>query len=111
MSDILIPEWTLGERLTKARKSAGLDPTDMAERLGVSDRTIRNWEQGVHRPKLGTIRAYAQVTGVALWWLEGDGGNDGGDNPSSNAATDRYLTVVPITPHDRPGFTLTPLAA
>lgn len=34
------------------RLEAGLTQRDIAEALGVSEQTVRNWEQGKHSPKL-----------------------------------------------------------
>lgn len=108
MSDVLIPAWSIGERMAKARQTVDLDPSQMAARLGVTDRTIRNWENGVHPPKRAALLAYEQVTGVPMWWLEGD---DGGDNPSPDTPTGRYPVVSRVTPHSRPVFAPMPLAA
>ena len=40
----------LGGRLRAARTSAGLTQQTVAERLGVSPQTVRNWETGRHEP-------------------------------------------------------------
>lgn len=99
-----IPAWTVKDRLVKAREWAGLTQDEMARQLKRGKRSITRYE-GQERPAYAVILLYSKVTGVPAWWIEY------GDNPPPGAATDRYLTVVPITPHDRPGFTLTPLAA
>lgn len=73
MSDLMIPTWTLGDRMQKAREAAGISTAiDMAGRMGVSERTIRNWEQGSTEPKRPAVIAYASITGVPLWWLAGE---------------------------------------
>lgn len=67
-----IPEWTLGDRLRKAREDAGMDQAALAEALGVSRATISNHEVGIG--KRGTsrmmIRAWALATGVPAEWIE-----------------------------------------
>lgn len=67
-----IPEWTMGDRLRKAREEAGLDQAALAEALGVSRATISNHEVGTG--KRGTsrmmIRAWALATGVPAEWIE-----------------------------------------
>jgi transcriptional regulator with XRE-family HTH domain len=66
------PAWTLGDRLRKARRTAGLSVDVMAHELGVTDRTVQNYESDRTPPKRSALLAYAQLTGVPLWWLEGD---------------------------------------
>lgn len=66
-----IPEWSLPERLGKARQTAGLTPLEMASRLGVTDRTVRNWESGATRVTKAQVIAYAAVTKVPAAWIEG----------------------------------------
>src|SRR5438874_619174 len=65
------PEWTLGDRLTKARKIVSLSRAEMAAELGVSDQSIRDWEEDERPPKAMVIKAWAIVTGVSVAWLEG----------------------------------------
>lgn len=59
MSDVIVPVWTLGDRLAKARKLVGLTPAGMAVRIGVTDKTIRNWESGATPIPRGQVIAYA----------------------------------------------------
>lgn len=67
------PRWTLGERLAKARRWAGLTPDEMAEALGRSPRSIRNYEHDTGNVPLNVLRQYAARTGVPIIWLiEGD---------------------------------------
>ena len=40
-------EWTMGDRLRKAREAAGFDQVDLAELIGVSRTTVSNHEVGV----------------------------------------------------------------
>jgi transcriptional regulator with XRE-family HTH domain len=66
-------DWTLGDRLAKSRKVAGLTADGIADELGVSRNTVTNWETGATRPKRQTLIAWAQITGAPLEWLvEGD---------------------------------------
>lgn len=91
-----VPAWTLQERLTKAREHARLDRHQMAARLGVSERTIRNWELGRIDPTRATVLAYSAVTHVPMVWLTGEL-----PDPALNAAvTQQYpqhsrLTLAP----------------
>lgn len=67
-----IPTWTLGERMWKARKDAGLSSTAMADQLGVSSNTIGNYEAGRTTPSLATLKLWSEVTNVPLSWLADD---------------------------------------
>lgn len=65
-----IPEWTMGDRLRKAREDAGLSQAELAEQIGISRNTVGNAELGDRTPLNVTMRAWAAVTGVPLEWLE-----------------------------------------
>jgi transcriptional regulator with XRE-family HTH domain len=64
-----IPEWTMGDRLRKAREDAGLSQTELATRMGVSRQTVSNAEVGAREPLPITMRAWAQETSVPVEWL------------------------------------------
>lgn len=66
------PVWSLGDRLARARKSAGIRSGEMGDRLGVTRTSIGNWEAGRHVPSAVVLRVWAEETGVPLWWLRGD---------------------------------------
>jgi len=63
------PVWTIGERLEKARTHARIDRDEMADRLGVSERTIRNYENEAVRITRSVIIAYSVETLVPVDWL------------------------------------------
>jgi transcriptional regulator with XRE-family HTH domain len=65
------PTWTLGERLAKARDHAGISRPEMADRLGVSERTIRNYENESVTVNRLIALAYSAETGVGVEWLLG----------------------------------------
>lgn len=74
------PVWTLGDRLAKARRHAGIrQQADMAERLTteigehVSKATVSAWERDVNEPTkfLATINAWSSITGVDAEWILG----------------------------------------
>lgn len=45
-----------GDRIRDARKAAGLTQRQLAERLGVSNTSISNWEKGLSRPDADMIQ-------------------------------------------------------
>jgi transcriptional regulator with XRE-family HTH domain len=63
------PQWTLGDRMSKARRSARLTREDMGDYLGVSSQAVCNWELDKRPPKLQTLRLWALRCGVRLDWL------------------------------------------
>lgn len=65
-----IPEWTMGDRLRKAREELELGQREFAERIGVSKQTVTNAEKGHREVRKITLNAWALVTGVPLEWLE-----------------------------------------
>lgn len=68
-----VPEWTLGDRLAKARRHAGVSRAAMAAYLGISPSAISTYEVDTREPKLQTLRLWAVRTGVPLPWLvDGD---------------------------------------
>jgi transcriptional regulator with XRE-family HTH domain len=61
--------WTLGDRLRKARRAAGLSATEMAERLMVNRNSVSNWENDHNRPRPRDLLAWADACGVDVEWL------------------------------------------
>lgn len=67
----IVPIWTVGDRLTKAREFAGLTQAQMADELRVSRRSIVRHETSSAPPR-SIVLAYASVTKVPVGWLEGN---------------------------------------
>src|SRR4029077_10381857 len=61
--------WTPGDEIRRARKNAGLEQTDLAQLVGVTQKTISNWENGRSEPTISHWRKIADVTGAG--WLVG----------------------------------------
>jgi DNA-binding XRE family transcriptional regulator len=62
------PTWTLADRLRKSREYAGLTQHDLAETIGVAQRSISAYEGGA-RVKRPVVLAWALACGVDLGWL------------------------------------------
>ena len=60
---------TLAEKLTQARKAAGLTQADNAEKLNVSRQAVSLWESGQSRPSTDKLSALAKIYTVSLDWL------------------------------------------
>jgi transcriptional regulator with XRE-family HTH domain len=92
----LIPVWTLGDRLRKAREVAGMDAEIMAQHVGVTDRTIRNYETDTTPVKRSVILGYSMATGVPVEWIE-----TGVTPPSDPTLVTRWYAVCSGSPPDR----------
>jgi transcriptional regulator with XRE-family HTH domain len=64
-----IPQWTVGDRMKKAREHAGLKQADMAERTGIGRSTMPTYETGKVIPPKKVLIAWAMATGVPFEWL------------------------------------------
>lgn len=77
-SDWRIPEFSVADRLRKARESAGMSQDELAEDIGVSRRSIVRYE-GSGTPPKSVVLLYSMRTRVPAEWLMS--GNTGGNNP------------------------------
>lgn len=65
----IIPEFTRGDRLRRARELTGMDQTEFANHIGASRGTVSNAERN-KRPSNLVMRAWSLGSGVPLVWLE-----------------------------------------
>ena len=79
-----VPEWTLGDRLRKARRLTGMTQTAFAAAIGQDSKAYSQWEADNNRPRhlVEVCQRVEEVTGVSAAWLlglpvapSGDGGN------------------------------------
>ena len=87
MAQTISPTWTIADRLRKARNHAGLSREEMAERVGVSERTVQNYESDEWHRRRPVLRLWAEASGVPLEWITD--GDEGGSTHS---------TWTPLTP-------------
>jgi DNA-binding XRE family transcriptional regulator len=85
------PTWTIGDRMRKARVTAGIDTDEMANDIGRTRRTISNYESDSTTAPLLVLRQYAVRCGVPLDWLTG-------------ADTEANIIGYPLLPVDRLRF-------
>lgn len=69
-------EWTLADRLRKARRNAKMSQEQLCEAIGIDVEDVgrySNWETGKSKPRdlVGTIRKIAEATGAPEDWLLG----------------------------------------
>lgn len=103
-----IPEWTLGERLAKARKDgAGLNQEQMADKLNVSPSTLAAWESDRNRPRdlAGIARQWSDITGIDPAWILGF--RTGSFSPPLRVVTnpDAVAMTLPFDRHLAPVLT------
>ena len=67
MSNVVV--WTLGDRLAKSRRLAGISREAMADYLGMSPQAVSNYENDHRLPKLTVLRSWSTRTGMDLDWL------------------------------------------
>ncbi len=70
------PRWTIGDRMAKARRDAGLSQQEMADLLTtpeqpVSKQTVSNWENGKNQPRRLRERLdqWCEITHTPLAWI------------------------------------------
>lgn len=61
----------LGERLMKSLRFSDLSPVQIADRLGITEATVRSWLAGRSAPRLAHLLVWARVSGVPFEWLTG----------------------------------------
>ncbi len=69
-------EATFGDRLAGAREAVGMTQSELARRLGVKLKTLRNWEEDLSEPRANKLSMASGVLNVSLRWLltgEGEG--------------------------------------
>lgn len=66
----VIPQFTVGDRLRKARELTGLDQAAFGEEIGVSRQSVGNYELEHTPPRKIVLRAWSMRTGVPVAWLE-----------------------------------------
>ena len=65
----MIPEFTMGDRMRKAREVLGMSQADFAKHIGVGRSTVQSYESSIERPKPIVLRGWALATGVPAEWL------------------------------------------
>ncbi len=60
---------TLGERITLARKQAGLSQEQLGDKLGVSRQAVSKWESNQANPDVAYLAEMCRLFGVSSDWL------------------------------------------
>jgi len=62
-------DYTLGERICKARDALGLSTAQLARRLGIKTSTLQGWESDRSEPRSNKLVLLAGVLNVSPTWL------------------------------------------
>ncbi len=91
-----IPEWTLGDRLRKAREHAGLNQAQLAATIGIARSSVVSYESGRTTPSRPVVLSWSLCTGVPAEWVLG----------RTLALTGRGVTITSLSPAPAPGWEL-----
>lgn len=89
-----VPEWTLADRLVKARHHAGLEQDELAEAIGIARSSLSAYENGRRTPRRPVLLSWALATGVPLEWLM---------EPLTSGSPESSGIDVPYPPVGKPG--------
>ena len=67
----MINTQTLGKRIAKARRQAGITQAALAMQLGVTAQAVSKWEQGKSCPDIAILDEVADALGISLFELLG----------------------------------------
>ena len=59
-------DFSFGNRLCSLRQKAGLSQTQLGEKLGVSNKAVSKWENGMSKPGLEVLRKLADIFSVTV---------------------------------------------
>lgn len=62
---------SIGQRIQRLRKSAGLTQEELAEKLGITPQAVSKWENDVSAPDIGVLSELADILGVSCDTLLG----------------------------------------
>ncbi len=60
---------TFGDRVAGAREAAGMTQAQLARRLGVRLKTLRDWEDDISEPRANKLQMLAGMLNVSIMWM------------------------------------------
>lgn len=60
---------TFGDRVVAAREAMGMTQTQLARRMGIQIKTLRNWEEDRSEPRANKLQMLAGMLNVSIIWL------------------------------------------
>ena len=58
-------KYEIGKRIRKYREDRGLSQKELADKIGVSNSRISNWEKGINRPDADILAALCRALNVS----------------------------------------------
>lgn len=68
-------ELTLGQKIKYARRSLGMSQQQLADMIGVSDKTVSSYEVGRAMPPVDTLKEISKVTAKSIAYFVAESGN------------------------------------
>ena len=62
-------ESSMGDRIAVARSAKGLSISQLARRMGIATKTLRNWETDRAEPRANKLQMLAGILNVPVVWL------------------------------------------
>ncbi len=78
---------TFAQKVADARHDLKISQMDLAEMVGVSDRSIKSYEKGEKKPRASTLYKLAQALNVSVTYLS----DDTCDDPQAEIEKDIYV--------------------
>ena len=78
-------------RIQILRKENNLTQQDLAEKLGVSNKSISKYERGEREPDFNTLKKLSNIFNVSIDYLLGLSDNKNGENVNTNTDADIAL--------------------
>lgn len=78
------------EKLKAARKAKEMNQTELAQAVGLTQRSLTNYECGRAIPRTATIRKLAEALDVTVEYLT----NDATDDPDANRMTEEQVNEI-----------------
>jgi transcriptional regulator with XRE-family HTH domain len=86
---------TFGDRIAGAREALGFSQSDLAHRLGVRVKTLRDWEEDRTEPRANRLQMLAGLLNVSIrWLLTGEGAGVTAPNPGTRAEFRHLVTEM-----------------
>lgn len=76
---------TFGDRVAAAREQAGMTQSQLAKRMGIKLKTLKDWEQDLSEPRANRLSMMAGLLNVSIMWLL-NGEGEGVSNPEEDSA-------------------------
>lgn len=73
---------TFGEKLKQARLAQNLSQSELAQKSGITERSLYTYEQTNTIPRTSNIKKLARALGVSVSYLLDEGGEDSGSRTS-----------------------------